>query len=684
MLTRPCARGRLHAKSQMIRATERKLPILRTLYFLVLAAMCLLSSVMAQDAVRIEDTVYRYEILYNFCSKMNGGTCLDGQAPYAGLIEDAAGNLYGTTQFGGTGVASQGTGGGIVFKVKADNPGQETVLYSFCSASNCSDGAEPYASLIQDTAGNLYGTTAGGGGGYSNCPLNDYVYGSTCGTVFKLDKSGNYTVLYSFCSASNCPDGGNPLAGLLQSAVGDIYGTTFYGGTGGEGTVFKLDSTGHETVLYSFCPTIGCSDGDRPYAGLIQDAAGNLYGTTTDGGANNYVGGTVFKIDNGGSHTVLYSFCSGVPINTNCPDGSIPSGNLIQDAHGNLYGTTQGGGANGRGTVFKVDNTGQETVLYSFCSAPNCTDGAWPYGGVIQDAEGNLYGTTFQGGANNVANGGGGTVFRLAPPAQAGDPWTETVVHSFCSTVSPYGFCSDGLYTYAGLLQDAAGHLYGTTLSGGVNNGGVVFKLTVAPVVTLSPTWLSFGNVVIDTTSTAKTVTLTNSGTATLNISSITVSGGFAIFANTCGATLAPGKKCKVSITFTPTQLGKLSGTLTFVDNAPNSQQAVALSGKGVLPATLTPATVTYGAQTVGTTSPPKTFNLTNNQTITLNNILITATGDFAVAATNCANSLAAKSKCWISVTFTPAQTGTRTGQLSVSDSANNSPQTSSLKGTGK
>ncbi len=209
-----------------------------------------------------------------------------------------------------------------------------------------------------------------------------------------------------------------------------------------------------------------------------------------------------------------------------------------------------------------------------------------------------------------------------------------------------------------------------------VLNGG-------GPVVKLSPTSLSFSNQVINTTSAAKTVTLTNTGTAALNISSIAASANFAISTNTCGATLAVGKKCKVGVTFTPTVLGKLTGTLTFTDNASNSPQTVALTGTGFLPATLTPATATYAAQAVGTTSAAKTFTLTNNQTVALTSIVISTTGDFAVSATTCATSLAAKAKCTISVTFTPTATGTRTGTLSVGDSASNSPQTSALSGTG-
>ena len=223
----------------------------------------------------------------------------------------------------------------------------------------------------------------------------------------------------------------------------------------------------------------------------------------------------------------------------------------------------------------------------------------------------------------------------------------------------------------------------------GDRNYGAVTSSTIPligglPPVRVSPNSLSFGNEAVGTTSPAKTVTLDNTSTDTLDISSITPSGDFAISANTCGATLAAKKSCKVSITFTPMALGTLTGTLTFTDNAANSPQTVALSGTGVLPATLTPATATYASQAVGTTSAAKTFTLTNNQTVALTSIAITTAGDFAVSATTCTTSLIAKGKCTISVTFTPTAKGTRTGVLSVSDSANNSPQKSSLTGTGK
>jgi RHS repeat-associated protein len=393
-------------------------------------------------------TASGYEVLYSFCSASN---CTDGESPVAGLIRDAAGNLYGTTPQGGTGSNNDG---GTVFKV--DTTGHETVLYNFCSASNCTDGEQPQAGLIRDASGNLYGTTEYGGA-------------NGAGTVFKVDATGHETVLYSFCS--ECTNGANPVAGLIQDASGNLYGTTEYGGPYAAGTVFKVDTTGHETVLYSFCPS-GCSgDGKNPLAGLVQDVAGNLYGTTYDGGANDV--GTVFKVDTAGHETVLYSFCSA----SNCTDGEYPYAGLMQDAAGNLYGTTAGGGASNNGTVFEVDIAGHETALYSFCSASNCTDGAIPKAGLIQDAMGNLYGTTTGGGAN-----GYGTVFKVE---SAGN---ETVLYSFCSAFS----CEDGTIPLAGLTEDSTGNLYGTTLGGGANGFGTVFELATG--VSVNPLGKTLGD----------------------------------------------------------------------------------------------------------------------------------------------------------------------------------------------
>jgi uncharacterized repeat protein (TIGR03803 family) len=330
------------------------------------------------------DTTGNETVLYSF----TGGA--DGAQPEAGVIEDAAGNLYGTTVFGGD------LNLGTVFKL--DNTGKETVLHSFTGGA---DGAQPVTGVILDKAGDLYGTTPFGG--------TDTCFDG-CGTVFKLDKTGKETVLYSFMDGA---DGSVPEAGLVRDAAGNLYGTTSFGGTDtcfdGCGTVFKLDKTGKETVLYSFT---GGADGAQPYAGVILDKAGNLYGTTDGGGDLSL--GTVFKLNRAGKKTVLYSF-------TGAPDGLSPLAGVIGDAAANLYGTTALGGIVtcdgdiGCGTVFKRDKTGNETVLYAFTGG---ADGKLPAAPLIRDAAGNLYGAAEYGGnvSGSCSVGGGcGVVFKIAP-----------------------------------------------------------------------------------------------------------------------------------------------------------------------------------------------------------------------------------------------------------------------------
>src|ERR1039458_4281523 len=222
-----------------------------------------------------------------------------------------------------------------------------TTLYSFCSQSGCPDGAGPYAGLVQATNGGLYGTTDNGGT-------------NSAGTIFKITPGGTLTTLYSFCPQTNCTDGAGPQAGLVQAANGDLYGTTIGGGANDDGTIFKITPGGTLTTLYSFCSQTNCADGANPWAGLVQAANGDLYGTTQSGGANVYYG-TVFKITPGGTLTTLYSFCS----QTNCADGANPWAGLVQAANGDLYGTTQSGGANVYyGTVFKITPGGTLTTLY--------------------------------------------------------------------------------------------------------------------------------------------------------------------------------------------------------------------------------------------------------------------------------------------------------------------------------
>jgi len=368
-----------------------------------------------------------YTVLHTFSPN---GT--DGAVPSAGLVQDAKGNLYGTTTAGGQYLY------GIAFKLTP--AGKETVLHAF---GNTGDGKTPMAGLLRDSAGNLYGTTLEGGasGAY--------------GTVFGLNNTGSEIMLYSFGGPPN--DGGFPQAGLIQDGAGNLYGTTAQGGSVGIGTVFTLNkSGGGETVLYNFCSLQNCADGGYVLAGLLRDAKGNLYGTTNLYGK--YSAGVVFKVDSSGTETVLYNFCPA----QNCPDGSKPAAGLIQDAAGNFYGTTTAGGKHGAGTVFKLSKNFKETVLYSF---KGLKDGGTPMAGVIQDSAGNLYGTTKSGGKHQ-----NGTVFKLT---KAG---TESVLHSFTGG-------KGGGQPLAGLIRDAKGNLYGTASAGGDPSCtppgcGVVFKLS--------------------------------------------------------------------------------------------------------------------------------------------------------------------------------------------------------------
>ncbi|HEV2176786.1 MAG TPA: choice-of-anchor tandem repeat GloVer-containing protein [Terriglobia bacterium] len=384
----------------------------------------------------------------------------DGSEPFGGLIQAPDGALYGTTFRGGANLVY---GAGTAFKITSN--GTLTTLYSFCSQSGCTDGNGPQAALVQTTSRAFYGTTFEGGA-------------NGVGTVFKITPGGTLTALYSFCSQSGCPDGSGPVGTLVQAVNGNLYGTTSGGGDescnppSGCGTVFKITPAGTLTTLHCFDMT----DGSQPVGELIQAADGNLYGTTLVGGANGQ-GGTVFKITPSGTLMTLYSFCS----QSLCADGLGPEAGLIQATDGNFYGTTQQGGANncsgvtGCGTVFKITPSGTLTTLYSFCSQSGCTDGQAPAAALAQATDGNLYGTTNGGGTNAH-----GTIFEITPSG------TLTTLYSFCSLSG----CTDGEEPNAPLVEDTNGNFYGTTLFGGANNLGTVFSLSVGlgPFVETQPT----------------------------------------------------------------------------------------------------------------------------------------------------------------------------------------------------
>ena len=383
----------------------------------------------------------------------------DGANPGAGLVHASDGNFYGTTFGGGDrrdpSLCLSTNGCGAVFRMTPS--GTVTVLYSFCSQTNCSDGANPQAGLVQASDGNFYGTTEVGGTGH------ECIYGS-CGTVFKITPQGTLTTLYSFCSQSNCDDGASPSGPVMQASDGNLYGTTFEGGTGcspvGCGTVFKITPSGAVTTLHRF----NADDGYWPFAGLVQASDGNFYGTTNLGGIDGLNGqGTIFKITPSGAVTTLYNFCS----QTNCSDGAEPYGALVQADDGNLYGTVTGGGAYGDGTVFKITLSGTFTTLHSFVGA---TDGAYPYAALLQARDGNFYGTTFEGGSHSA-----GTVFKVTPSG------VLTTLHNFA------GLPTDGALSTSALVQADGGNFYGTASIGGADDYGTVFRLTLPRTCAVCP-----------------------------------------------------------------------------------------------------------------------------------------------------------------------------------------------------
>jgi uncharacterized repeat protein (TIGR03803 family) len=364
------------------------------------------------------------------------GPPADGANPFAGLVRDAEGNLYGTTETGGSGKPCGGCG--AVFKL--DRTGSVTWLYDFTGGA---DGEFPQGGVIRDQAGDLYGTTR-------QTPTGQ-------GTVFKLTTTGSLTVLHRFTGGA---DGGAPLALPIRDQVGNLYGTANFGGDlscnggGGCGVVYRVTPSGKETVLYRFK---GKHDGAFPTASLTRDRSGDLYGTVPTGGDTNcnppYGCGIVFKLNRKGQEIVLHRF------HGTGGDGSFPQAGLLLDASGNLYGTTSEGGAHGGGTVFKIDYAGRQTVLHSF----NGYDGSYSVANLIMDKSGNLYGSTEYGGM------GYGTVFKLDPSGK------ETVLHTF-------EYSTDGGAPLAPLIFEK-GSLYGTTSNWGPSlcnqyGCGTVFKIT--------------------------------------------------------------------------------------------------------------------------------------------------------------------------------------------------------------
>jgi uncharacterized repeat protein (TIGR03803 family) len=388
---------------------------------------------------------------------------------------DASGNFYGTAQNGGQVKCASNCG--VVFKLYKTTSGgwAETVLHSFRGGKL--DGGSPEAGMVLDGAGNIYGTTFGGGG--TGCG------GPGCGTVYQLSPTTTggwtYSLLYAFTGGA---DGSEPLSQPVLDASGNVYGTALYGGGHGYGAVFEVSPTAggwSESVLYSFT---GGSDGANPYAGVVFDSMGNLYGTTWKGA--NTAGicapqgcGVVFELSKSAgvwTETVLHTFGGGL-------DGGYSQANLIIDAHGNLYGVTPVGGTSvsgcggeGCGVVFELSNSSgvwSESVLLNFLAGTSGFGGyggANSYSGLAMDASGNLYGATHNGGTNGV-----GVAFELSPPSTAG--WTEKVLHSFSGP--------DGELPISGVTVDGSGHVFGATQYGGTGGTcgggstcGIIYEIT--------------------------------------------------------------------------------------------------------------------------------------------------------------------------------------------------------------
>jgi uncharacterized repeat protein (TIGR03803 family) len=358
----------------------------------------------------------------------------DGAYPVT-LVQGTDGNLYGITTYGGTKVCplrGPNVGCGTAFKITPG--GALTTLYNFCSKSNCNDGYYPWAALVQATDGNFYGTTY-----YAA----DHARTDSAGTIFRITSGGTLTTLHQF----DFTDGANSSAPLIQGADGSLYGTTYQGGSAGGGTAFKITLAGAFTKLHDFC-TGTCSDGGSPLGGLVQGTDGNFYGTANSGGA---FYGTVFKMTPSGTVTTLHSF--------GFSDGANPAAGLVQASDGNFYGTTSSGGANFYyGTAFVMAPDGALKTLYNF-GKPG---GAFPMAPLIQATDGNLYGTTSEGGTSD-----NGILFQLTTGGLL------TTLHNFDFT--------DGTYSVAAITQDTSGVFYGTAAQGASSdtNAGTVFSLAV-------------------------------------------------------------------------------------------------------------------------------------------------------------------------------------------------------------
>ena len=382
----------------------------------------------------------------------DGTVVSDGANPASAIIQASNGALYGTTPAGGA------AGMGTIYEITQTGL---RILHSFGDGSVLNDGSDPACALVEGHDGRLYGTTVGGGS-------------AGFGTVYCVTLAGIVTVVHSFDDGTVPDDGASPYASLIQGSDGDFYGTTMAGGVG-YGTVFKITRDGVETVLHRFADGSVLDDGLWPQFSLVEASDGRLYGTTARGGTASL--GTAYVLTSSGAEAILHDFHTG-PISF---DGAMPSGSLVPASDGNLYGSTWEGGFHGGGTVYQLTTDGAETPIYSFGPTIG-PDGGAPYGSLIQATDGNLYGTTEYGGSTGPS--GDGTVFRVSITG------SEMVVHSF----GDGSIVNDGDRPAAALVQASDGNFYGVTQDGGSASAGTVFKLIAAPIsISVSPALVGGG-----------------------------------------------------------------------------------------------------------------------------------------------------------------------------------------------
>lgn len=541
------------------------------------------------------------------------------QATDNGLIQGGDGSIYGLSELGG-GVYDLG----FIFKVSQS--GRYSVLYTFCvtqSTAGCTDGGEPFGQLVQGSDGNLYGTTNYGGV-------------SLDGTVFKITPSGKLTTLYSFCSKGwpSCAEGTRPVAGLVEGADGNFYGTTQYGGVScpaenqggiqvGCGTVFKITPSGSLTVLHNFT---GGNDGAFPSSALVEGPDGSFYGMTSYGPNETYGGeitSSVFKVSPDAKVTSIYNLSGG--------ESQPFADGLTFGSDANLYGTTFTGGSHldgpvyNAGSIYQIDGSGGGSDIYDFCpNGGQCADGAFPTSPPIQASDGNFYGATSGGGNQITPLSVSGVIYKLSVAPALLPPVALTLSHqniqpneavtlnwsvanAYSKTMQQCYAFVQGNYEGAGIwtgkqvgkfeagkkpvyqgsasITPIADGTYTYALTcGGIESGFATLKVTGdPPIASVTPAKLNFGGESVGKTSAAKLLTLKNTGVSQLTIASIRAGGQFRQ-TNTCGTALEPGDSCEIDVTFTPDWTGERTGTLEIADNSggvTETTQTVALSGTG-------------------------------------------------------------------------------------------------------